>query len=44
MKIINSQRYPIESITHRRPLPAAQGALEFFINPPPDCIRVALVP
>jgi len=45
MKIINFQRYPIESIiTHRRPLPAAQGALEFFFNPPPDCIRVALVP
>ncbi|MBI5969048.1 MAG: alcohol dehydrogenase catalytic domain-containing protein [Deltaproteobacteria bacterium] len=45
MKIIHSRRYPVESIiTHRRPLAEAQEALEFFINPPADCIRVALVP
>ena len=45
MKIINSKRYPIESIiTHHRPLAEAQEAMEFFISRPLDCIRVALVP
>jgi len=45
LKIIHSRRFPVESIiTHRRPLREAQEALEFFLHPPPDCIRMALIP
>ena len=45
LKIIHSRRFPVEAIiTHHRPLREAQEALEFFMHPPRDCIRVALIP
>jgi len=45
VRIINMQKYPIyKMVTDVYPLNDAQEALEFFVNKPEKCIRVALKP
>lgn len=45
VRIINSKKYPIEKIiTHKFPLTEAQKAMEYFLEAPPECIRIALIP
>ncbi len=45
VRLINSCKYGIEKmITYVFPLIEVQKAMNLFLNPPPDCIRVGLVP
>lgn len=45
IKLINSKKYPIEKmITHKFSLKEAEKAMELFLKPPEDCIRIALIP
>ncbi|BCV24845.1 zinc-binding dehydrogenase [Gelria sp. Kuro-4] len=45
VRLLNSRKYPLEKlITHHFPLERTEDAMKLFLNPPGDCIRVALVP
>ena len=45
VRIINSRKYPIEKIiTHKFPLTEVQQAMDLFLEAPPECVRVALIP
>jgi len=45
VKLINSRRYPIEKmVTQVFPLEKAEIAMNFFIENPQECIRIALAP
>ena len=45
VRIINSKRYAIEKmITHKFPLSDISKAMNFFLEAPPECIRIGIVP